>query len=174
MIILLDEDFKRLIQKKDSYVELGPAVIDDIDYPSQYLYDRGVLQIFLDLSDEGELRLINSPRVTFKYTNLLTNEVGTSFVVEENIGNIQLLSGKNLFEISGLENLWFANFKLNQDDQVKFLESPGNGIGGSLYKDDFKFTTIKSYYLYLQEIQSFDNLDHLQTVYYNNFGIRTY
>ena len=173
MEITLNEEFRNLIQNNSSYIELGPATIAEVDYPAQYIYtkDLGELQIFLDLSNETGEDLINVSQIDFNYTDLLTGIKSQSFTIT---GDIQLLLGRNLFQISGLDRYWFASFKYNQDSQVKFLESPGNGIGGSLYNDDYKFTTITSYRLYIQEVQCFDKYDHLQTTYYNNFGIRTY
>ena len=173
MEITLNQEFRNLIWDPSSYIELGPAIINGEEFPAQYIYtkDLGELQIFLDLSNDSGEDLINVSQIDFTYTNLLFKSKGTSFTIT---GDIQLLLGRNLFQISGLTNHWHALFKYNQDPQVEFLESPGNGVGGTLYKDDFKFTTITSYYLYLQESQSYDTQDHLQTTYYNNFGIRTY
>jgi len=62
-------------------------------------------------NDSGE-DLINVSQIDFTYTNLLFKSKGTSFTIT---GDIQLLLGRNLFQISGLTNHWHALFKYNQD-----------------------------------------------------------
>ena len=111
-----------------------------------------------------------TPRLAFIISNSM--EVKTKTVL---FSKLNLEPERTIFNILNFE--YKCSLKLNQDQDIEFLEGTGLGIIGNLYLGNGsggRYVSRESYGAYLQEQRSKDDNPHLFTTYINEFGLKIY
>ena len=115
------------------------------------------------------------------FTKLAFIISGSMKIIDENVvfSKLNLEPERTIFNISNFNHKCLL--KLNQAQDIEFLEGTGLGIIGNLYmgsesSSGGRYVSRESYEAYLQEQRGIETDDskHLFTTYINKFGLKTY
>ena len=167
-------------------------------YNAQFVEYSGGLQISLEIpeTDASTYEISASKNdhfyqvFLFYFTDGTTHETSSSsslaFLVFEDFkdsvfSGLQLTSRKNI--ITTPEFSWKCNFIFNQSEYTELLENPwGQEIADvtalekdKKYTDDYSYVSLDSWErLWIDNVSTEEDLDWIETVYINNFGLKIY
>ena len=167
-------------------------------YNAQFVEYSGGLQISLEIPEtDASIYEISASKndhfyqvFLFYFTDVTTHETSSSsslaFLVFEDFkdsvfSGLQLTSRKNI--ITTPKFSWKCNFIFNQSEYTELLENPwGQEIADvtalekdKKYTDDYSYVSLDSWErLWIDNVSTEEELDWIETVYINNFGLKIY
>ena len=158
-------------------------------YEAEGIISGSNLSLSIELPSK-DVSIDSYTKLLVYYDNLLSSNVVTklAFVISSSMqlkdekvvfSKLNLEPERTIFNISNFN--YKCSLKLNQDQDIEFLEGSGLGIIGNLYigsesDSGGRYVSRESYEAYLQEQRGIETDDnkHLFTTYINKFGLKTY